>query len=159
MSVASRQAQAAANEIQDTLEERDIQGIAVIGASLAGGLLIANEIASRVAGAVGVQSDSLNYDLVSAGTKVALALGVGAFASSLSGVGLVVVAFVALAHLASAATDVISAFQRTSVGTAAPGSKARRPSSASSGSSSPSSPTSPGSNSKVKDAASVDLSV
>lgn len=120
MASASSNAQMAASEVSDTLEERDLQGIAIIGASLAGGLLVANEVAARVRNALGYSDDTLAGDAVSAGTKLVLALGAGAVAGSLSGIPLVAVAFVALAHVGSAAVDVLAAFQRTSVGTNAP---------------------------------------
>ena len=113
----SSNAQMAAGEVADTLESRDLQGIAIIGASLAGGLLIANEVAARVRNALGYSDNTLAGDAVSAGTKLVLALGAGVAAGSLSGIPLVAVAFIALAHVGSAAVDVIAAFQRTSVGT------------------------------------------
>lgn len=109
-SLTSQSARAVAEETQDLIEERNIVVLATAGLSAAGGVVVAQEISDRVAGAV----DSLNQtpqDAMDYGaavlTKFAVATGFALIASQMGTLGLVAGGFMALGALASAGADAL----------------------------------------------------
>lgn len=122
MATATREARRVAESVNTTLESRDISSIAVVGIATAGGALIAQELAERVLVAMGRSRDPSTPSAlgISAITKVVLALGAGALATQMGGLGMVVVAFVALGHLVSAGVDFFDILQRGGIPGQAP---------------------------------------
>lgn len=108
-------ARQSANQINDVLSERDVQGIAVVALSAAGGVVVAQEVADRVLPALGMSRNpsSLKGFGASAAVKGAVALGFGFAAASLSGIGLVAAAYMAVGSLAGAGADLLNAVQRS----------------------------------------------
>lgn len=108
-------ARQSANEIQDVLETRNVQGLGVIALSAAGGVVLAQEIADRILPALGFSRNpnTATGFFASAATKAALALGFGIASASMSGVGLVVAAYMGIGALAGAGADLLNAVQRS----------------------------------------------
>lgn len=99
-----------ARQTTQTLQNRDVEGVAVIALSAAGGVIVSQLIAEEVASIAGVDSDpnsGLKSLVAVAGTKVAVAGGFAFVGASVGGLGLVAAAFMALGSLASAGADVL----------------------------------------------------
>lgn len=112
----SRNAEDVASEARDLVQERDLASLAVTGLSAAGGVVVAQEVADRVLNMAGLNANPSNVtDYAAAvGTKGAVAVGFGALASSLSGLGLVATGFMAVGALASAGADLLEGLLTTS---------------------------------------------
>lgn len=105
-----------ARETTQTLDDRDVTGIAIVALSSAGGVIVSQVVAEQVADLVDVSTDpaaGATPFAVAVGSKVATAIGFGVVATSLGGLGLVAGAFMALGALASAGTDVVDALLRS----------------------------------------------
>lgn len=114
-SLVTRDARQIARETQDALVARDLQGLAFVAVGLASGVVIAQEIADRILPLLGFArepSGAVGF-VASGAVKFSVALLAGVAATSLSGMGLVFTAFVALGHLAGAGADLFNAIQRT----------------------------------------------
>lgn len=99
-----------ARETTSTLQNRDIQGVAVIALSAAGGVIVSQIIAEELADLTGISSDpndGLESLALVVGTKLAVAAGFGVVGTSLGGLGLVAGAFMAIGSLASAGADAL----------------------------------------------------
>ena len=104
-----------AQRIQDVLESRDVQGVALVGASVASGVILAQELSDRLLPAVGMPRDPTNAKQFagSAASKALVGLGVGYAAAQFQGIPLIVMAFAGAGAVGSAAADLINAVQRT----------------------------------------------
>lgn len=111
----SRESEQVAAEARDLVQERDLVALATTGLSAAGGVVVAQEVADRVATAAGLNQDPQNIkDYAGAVlTKGLVAAAFGVAASSLSGLGLVATGFMAVGALASAGADLLEALLTT----------------------------------------------
>jgi len=90
-------------------------GLGVIAVSSAGGVIVAQEIADRVLPVLGMSRtpESMSGFLASAGVKAGSAAGFGVLAARLSGLPLVVLAWMGVGALAGAGADFFNAVQRS----------------------------------------------
>lgn len=104
-----------AQRIQDVLESRDVEGIAVVGASVASGVILAQEVSDRLLPALGMPRDPTSGKEFagSAASKALVALGVGYAAAQFDGIPLIAMAFAGAGALGAGAADLINAIQRT----------------------------------------------
>lgn len=96
-------------QAEDALEERDVRGLAAVGVSAAGGVVLAQMAADIVLDALDMNVDPssmIEYG-TSIGTKAVVALVFGYIAAQTGGLVLVAAAFAGLGSLASAGTDLI----------------------------------------------------
>jgi hypothetical protein len=128
-------ARQSANNISDVLDERNVQGLAIVALSAAGGVVVAQEVADRLLPMLGQSRNpsGLTGFAASAGVKGAVALAFGILATNLTGIGLVAAAYMAVGALAGAGADLLNAVQRS--GLAAESPRSSRSSSSSSQSS------------------------
>lgn len=99
-----------ARQTTQTLQNRDVEGVAVIALSAAGGVIVSQLIAEEVASIAGVDSDpnsGLKSLVAVAGTKLAVAGGFAFVGASVGGLGLVAAAFMGIGALASAGADAL----------------------------------------------------
>lgn len=115
-------ARQSANDINNVLQERNIQGLAVVALSAAGGVVVAQEVADRILPLIGQSRNpsGLTGFATSAGVKGAVALGFGILATNLSGIGLVAAAYMAVGALAGAGADLLNAVQRSGLAAESP---------------------------------------
>jgi len=134
VNVLTRESADIAREAQDALQKRDVQGLAIVSLGIAGGVVVAQELADRVLPALGFSRtpSSATGFAASGGVKFVAALVVGTVAAQLSGLGLAVAAFAAIGHLAGAGADFINAVQRTGLAAEATRGQRRRTSTTSS---------------------------
>jgi len=104
-----------ARETQDVIQKRDIQGLAAVALGVAGGVVIAQELADRVLPALGYPTEPTTATgfTVSGLVKFVAALVLGTVAAQFGGLALAVSAFIGLGHLAGAGADFFNAVQRT----------------------------------------------
>lgn len=109
------QAQQAAAEIQDVLEERSPRALGTIAFSTTGGVILAQEVADRVLPLAGLPRNPQTATEFGASglVKTGVAAGMGAVATRLSGMPLLVSAFAGVGALAGAGADFVNALQRT----------------------------------------------
>lgn len=102
--------QRTAAQTTNTLQDRDIEGVAVIALSAAGGVIVAQVVADVIGDQIGISTDP-NAGLKSLGlalaSKLAVAGGFAVAGTSLGGLGLVAGAFMAVGSLASAGADAL----------------------------------------------------
>lgn len=99
-----------ARQTTQTLQNRDVEGVAVIALSAAGGVIVAQLLAEELADLAGISSDpnsGLKSLALTAGTKLAVAGGFAFVGASVGGLGLVAAAFMGIGALASAGADVL----------------------------------------------------
>lgn len=99
-----------AQQTTSTLQNRDVEGVAVIALSAAGGVIVSQIVAEEVADLANVSGNpnsNLKSLAVHVGSKVAVALGFGVVGTQLGGLGLVAGAFMAIGSLASAGADTL----------------------------------------------------
>jgi len=114
-SLTSREAEQVANETRDLVQERDLVSLAVTGLSAAGGVVVAQEISDRVLEMAGLNTTPQNITDYGASvvTKTVVAVGFGALAANLTGLGLIATGFMALGSLASAGADLLEGLLTT----------------------------------------------
>lgn len=118
----SRQTRQAGNEVLDVLSRRDVQGVAAIGLSTAGGVVVAQEITDFILPQLGMSKNPSSAAGLGASALVkgGVALGFGAVATRLSGIGTLITAFMGVGSLTSAGADVIDMLQSGGLPGAAP---------------------------------------
>lgn len=106
--------QRAAENIQDTLEDRDLRGIGLFVGAGAVGAIIAREVAERVLSAVGMNRDpqSASEFGVSVLSQVGVALTLGIVGANMGGIALLLAAFAGAGALVSAGVDAFQVLQR-----------------------------------------------
>ena len=115
-----------ANRVNSVLQERNVQGLALVAFSAAGGVVVAQEVADRILPAlINTRNPSgLRGFGISALVKAGVALAFGIVATNLSGLGLVAAAYMAVGALAGAGADLLNAIQRSSLAAEAPSARA-----------------------------------
>lgn len=100
--------QRTASQTTNTLRDRDVEGVAVIALSAAGGVIVAQVIADVVGDQLGISTDpnaGLSSLALALGSKLAVAAGFTFAGTAIGGIGLVAGAFMAVGSLASAGAD------------------------------------------------------
>lgn len=115
VNLVTRDARQTANEIQDQLEARDIQGLGLMAVAGAAGVILAQEVTERVLPLLSMPSEpSTAVQFVAAGAvKIALALVIGFIGASMGGLPLVILAFSAVGSTVFAGADFWNAIQRS----------------------------------------------
>ena len=99
-----------ARQTTSTLQDRDIEGVAVIALSAAGGVIVSQLVAEELAEFADISTDpnaGLTPLVVQVGSKLLVAGGFAFAGASLGGLGLVAAAFMAVGSLASAGADAV----------------------------------------------------
>lgn len=112
---ATRNVSQAGNEVLDVLQERDLQGLAMVGLSTTGGVIAAQEIADRALPLLNMPMNpqTATQFAASAGVKGGTAAVLGIAAGRMTGLPLIVTAFAGVGALAGAGADLVNAVQRT----------------------------------------------
>ena len=111
-----------AQNVNSVLQERNVQGLAIVAFSAAGGVVVAQEIADRVLPAIIDTRNPTDFSgfAASAIVKAIVAVGFGILATNLGGLGLVAAAYMAVGALAGAGADLLHAVQRSGLAAESP---------------------------------------
>lgn len=122
VNLVTREARSTANEIEDQLEARDIQGLGLLALAGATGVILAQEVTERVLPLIGMPREPTTSTqfAAAAGIKLAFALGIGVIAANMSGIALVFLAFHAVGAVVFAGADLVNAAQRSGILSEAP---------------------------------------